>query len=178
MRIKNRQLLSVPVALCAVALLAGVQTHSAAASPGAGRLHAAVALTHVATLGTIITDHRGMTLYYYTPDKGRVPTCTGGCARAWPPAFKSHSMKFPKLHVPGKFGTVANPAGGRQITYNGWPLYTFVQDRKRGQTKGQGIGGVWFVATPKLKRAIHTSNPTPSPAPMATATCTPDSYVC
>lgn len=178
MGIKNRQLLSVPLALCVVALLVGVQTHRAAASPGVGGLHAAVALAHVSTLGTIITNHKGMTLYYYAPDKGREPTCTGSCARAWPPALKSHSMKFPKLHVPGKFGTVANAAGGRQITYNGWPLYTFVQDKKPGQTKGQGIGGVWFVATPNLKRAVQATNPTPAPAPMATATCTPNSYVC
>lgn len=106
--------------------------------------------------------------------RGGKPTCTGGCAQARPPALKTHSTKFAKLPVSGKFGRVAGPSGGRQITYNGWPLYTFISDKKPGQTKGQGLENVRFVATPKLERAAAST----SRAPSATATCTPSYYGC
>jgi predicted lipoprotein with Yx(FWY)xxD motif len=115
-----------------------------------------------------------MTLYYFTPDKAGKPTCTGGCAQAWPPALKSPSARFVKLPVSGKFGTVAGASGGRQITYNGWPLYTFAGDTRPGQTTGQGSQNVWFAATPGLKRMARSS----SPAPAATSTCTSSYYGC
>ena len=55
--------------------------------------------------------------------------------------------------LPGKLGVTAR-AGGEQVTYNQWPLYTFAGDAGPGQTNGQGIfgfGGRWFVATPGLR---------------------------
>jgi predicted lipoprotein with Yx(FWY)xxD motif len=55
--------------------------------------------------------------------------------------------------LPGQLGVVAR-AGGEQVTYNHWPLYTFAGDRGPDQTNGQGVfgfGGKWFVATPRLQ---------------------------
>jgi predicted lipoprotein with Yx(FWY)xxD motif len=162
------------IAVAVVAGMVGIQTHGASASPPSAKTHAAVKLVHNAKLGMIIANSKGMTLYYFTPDKAGKPTCVGACAQYWPPALKSGSTQFGKLSVSGKFGTVASSSGGRQITYNGWPLYRYSGDTKPGQTNGQGIQSVWFVATPKLKRAGSSS----SPAPAATATCTPSYYGC
>jgi predicted lipoprotein with Yx(FWY)xxD motif len=102
---------------------------------------------------TIITNASGMTLYYYTPDKGTgQATCTGACLAAWPPALLPSGVTKPTgdKGVTGALGTVSSPAGGSQVTYNGWPLYTWVKDKAPGDTTGQGVGGKWFVATPDV----------------------------
>jgi hypothetical protein len=53
------------------------------------------------------------------------------------------------------FTTIIRPDGSKQIAYNGWSLYTFVNDKKPGDTNGQGIKGVWFACTvPTL--TMHT----------------------
>jgi predicted lipoprotein with Yx(FWY)xxD motif len=91
-----------------------------------------------------------MTLYYFTPDHHTSINCVGGCAVNWPPLPASSSVPSLLSGVSGTFGSIPNPGGGSVVTYNGWPLYTFEGDTAPGQTNGQGLGGVWFVATPLL----------------------------
>jgi predicted lipoprotein with Yx(FWY)xxD motif len=99
---------------------------------------------------TIFTNDAGMTLYYYMPDKDSSVTCTGACAANWPPLMAGSTTPGPLPGASGTWGSAPNPSGGSVVTYNGWPLYTFVKDTAPGQTNGQGIGGAWFVATPSL----------------------------
>lgn len=99
---------------------------------------------------TVFTNDAGMTLYYYTPDKDASVTCTGGCAAIWPPLMAGSSSPGPLAGAGGTWGSDTDPAGGSVVTYNGWPLYTFAHDTAPGQTNGQGLQGVWFVATPSL----------------------------
>jgi predicted lipoprotein with Yx(FWY)xxD motif len=50
--------------------------------------------------------------------------------------------------IPGTFGVVMRTDGSRQLTYDGAPLYTFVQDKDSGDAYGQGLvaaGGYWWV---------------------------------
>jgi predicted lipoprotein with Yx(FWY)xxD motif len=49
--------------------------------------------------------------------------------------------------VTGPLGTIADPDGSKQLTYMGWPLYTYSGDSAPGQANGQGTGGVWFAMT-------------------------------
>ena len=100
---------------------------------------------------TILVNSDGMTLYYYTPDKDNSVTCTGSCASIWPPlAAAASGVPGSVSGLSGKFASDPDPSGGSVITYNGWPLYTFASDNAAGQTNGQGLQGVWFVATPSL----------------------------
>ena len=55
--------------------------------------------------------------------------------------------------INGTLGLLASPNGGQQVTYNGWPLYTWVKDTAPGMTTGQNVGGKWFVATPSVAPA-------------------------
>ncbi|MCE9621020.1 MAG: hypothetical protein K8R99_01610 [Actinomycetia bacterium] len=96
-------------------------------------------------LGSIITDSDGNTLYLYTPDGTDTPTCTGGCAGAWP-AFVTDEDH---VHVgdgldEALFAVVDGP-NGTQVSFNGHPLYYFGGDSAPGDTNGQGSGGVWYV---------------------------------
>jgi predicted lipoprotein with Yx(FWY)xxD motif len=104
---------------------------------------------------SILVDSKGLTLYYFTPDKGGTVTCTAACAQNWPPLTLPSGVSSPTgdKGVTGKLATIPNPAGGTQVTYNGWPLYYFVQDKDSADTYGQGVGGKWFVVTPDVAPA-------------------------
>jgi predicted lipoprotein with Yx(FWY)xxD motif len=77
--------------------------------------------------------------------------CSSGCAGAWPPLlFTGSGTPTSSTQLPGKL-TVVVDANGNQGEYNGHPLYTFASDTAPGQTNGEAVGGIWFVATPSLK---------------------------
>ena len=107
-------------------------------------------------LGTVLVNSKGRTLYMFVPDKRKKVTCVRTCAKVWPP------VKLPKgakAVAAGKakaslLGSDPNPAGGRVVTYNKWPLYTYVADTAPGQAKGQALnlnGGLWYVLSPSGK---------------------------
>jgi predicted lipoprotein with Yx(FWY)xxD motif len=117
----------------------------------------ATVLTGAATVGgksaTILTDSKGVTLYYFTPDKGGKVTCTGGCLAIWPPLLLPSGTAQPTAGsgVTGSLTTVANPDGKEtQVVYNNWPLYYYVKDAKPGDVAGQNLGNKWFVVPPDL----------------------------
>ena len=106
-----------------------------------------------AALGAILVNPQGRTLYYFVPERGGRVVCTGQCTSVWPPSFTANPSAPAAAGVSGQLGVIAR-AGGQQITYNRWPLYTFAGDMQAGQTNGQGVfgfGGKWFVATPNLQ---------------------------
>jgi predicted lipoprotein with Yx(FWY)xxD motif len=138
-----------------------------------------VSTVHSASLGTILVDQSGQTLYRYTPDGTGKTTCTGACATAWPPLV----LPTAATHLAGKggvtasdLGTITRPGGAKQVTFKGMPLYRFAGDTAAGQTKGQGVEGTWFVvststapATPAVAPTATTTAPTPvTTAPPAT----------
>lgn len=106
-------------------------------------------------LGTVLVNANGYVLYMFPPDKRHQVTCTGACAGSWPPATVPAGT-IPKAGPEVQqslIGTVPNPnpAGGRVVTYDGWPLYTYAADTQPGMASGQGInvnGGLWFVMRP------------------------------
>ena len=102
---------------------------------------------------TILVGENGMTLYYYTPDKGAGKvTCTGQCLTAWPPLLLPSGVDKPtgESGVTGTLTTLPSPNGGMQVVYNGWPMYYWQKDTKPGDTTGQNVGGKWFVVPPDV----------------------------
>jgi predicted lipoprotein with Yx(FWY)xxD motif len=107
-----------------------------------------LAIAHNATLGDILTDDKGMTLYIYTPDKDGASTCYAGCAKAWPPLLSPNGALPAALDgATGKFGITQRTDGTYEVTYNKMPLYYYVNDKAAGDTTGQGKGNVWYVIT-------------------------------
>ena len=99
---------------------------------------------------TILTNAQGMTLYYLKPDTATTSACTGTCAGNWPPlVFTSSGSPGSANALPGTLSVITD-ANGQQVEYNGHPLYRFSGDTTPGQTNGEGIKGVWFVATTTL----------------------------
>ena len=104
---------------------------------------------------TVLVDSRGLTLYYFLPDKGGRVTCTGGCAQAWPPLKLASGAPTPQAPtgVSGTLATVPSPDGGVQLTFNGWPAYTYAGDSGPGQANGHAQGGKWFEITSSTPQA-------------------------
>jgi predicted lipoprotein with Yx(FWY)xxD motif len=107
----------------------------------------------VAGLGTALVNDQGYALYMFAPDKQSRVTCTGTCAGVWPPLLVSATGKI--VAGPGVnaalLGRVPNPGGGYVVTYNRWPLYTYVSDTAPGEATGQALdlnGGLWYVIRP------------------------------
>lgn len=145
----------------AVAVAAAFGGSSSTAKAGiASTRHATGAATvqtrKVGKLGTILVNSKGLTLYMFVPDKQKRVTCKGSCAVIWPP-LKLKSGQKPTAGGAAKkslLGTDKNPSGGLVVTYNKWPLYTYLPDTKPGQVKGQALnnsGGLWYVLSPSGK---------------------------
>ncbi len=99
---------------------------------------------------TILTDAKGMTLYYFTPDSPVKTNCLAKCAVAWPPLlFTGTGTPQVATSLPGTFSTIQS-ANGNQVEYAGYQLYTFIKDKQPGDVTGQGVGKVWYVATPTI----------------------------
>jgi predicted lipoprotein with Yx(FWY)xxD motif len=114
---------------------------------------AALMVTNNATFGKIVTDADGMSLYMYTKDTRdpSVSNCYDACAQRWPPLLADANGKFDLKgnELDAKmFGTTTRKEGTKQVTFNGWPLYYWQNDKKAGDTLGQGVGDVWWVMTP------------------------------
>jgi predicted lipoprotein with Yx(FWY)xxD motif len=98
----------------------------------------------------VLTDTRGLTLYYFTAESATQPTCSSSCAQMWHPLlFAGSGIPSSSTPLAGKL-SIQMDANGSQVEYNGHPLYTFSEDTAPGQTNGEGLFGMWFVATPNL----------------------------
>jgi len=158
--------LLVAVLLTAVAagsgLLAGSAPWAAARSSDA----ATVRVAHDATYGAYLTDGAGVALYI-AAEPGQVAringsgdppiaACNGICLQVWPPLTTDGAPLAGDGVEANLLGTTEAPNGGTQVTYAGWPLYTFAADTGAGSTFGQAVappqgaatGAAWYLMAP------------------------------
>ena len=128
----------------APAIGAGTAMGTPAASPAAGGA-TSVLVAENPDLGAYLTDNQGMTLYIFTNDEENESTCYDQCAENWPPFTVEGEIVVPD-GVAGEFDTITRDDGTEQVTHDGRPLYSYVQDSEPGDTTGEGVGDVWFVA--------------------------------
>jgi predicted lipoprotein with Yx(FWY)xxD motif len=104
-----------------------------------------------ATLGkTTLVTASGMTLYHLTGESAAKITCTGVCAKTWPPLVvaKGAKVRAGAGVSNASLAVVRRPDGKRQVTYAGLPLYRYAGDAKAGDANGEGVGNAWFAVTP------------------------------
>jgi predicted lipoprotein with Yx(FWY)xxD motif len=139
--------------LVAVAVAVGVVAAGWSSAPARSGVAGARQVTKSATvmtrkvgkLGVVLVNGSGRTLYMFVPDHQKRVTCKSTCAVIWPP------LKVKKGQKPTAGGAAKKAllgTDGSVVTYNRWPLYTYIQDHKPGQATGQGVknsGGLWYV---------------------------------
>jgi predicted lipoprotein with Yx(FWY)xxD motif len=103
------------------------------------------------SLGQILVDPRGRTLYLFKKDTSGKSMCSGTCAVDWPPLLATGRPTAGTGVKASKLATTKRSDGKTQVVYNGHPLYRFIGDEKPGNTSGEGLtafGARWFVVSP------------------------------
>jgi len=134
------------LATAVLVLVAVVFTAEAGAASGRG---AALKVAQ-GSLGRILVDSNGRTLYLFTHDKQRSSTCNGSCARNWPPFTTRGKPRAISGARTGLLRTARRKDGRIQVTYHGHPLYYYAGDKRAGQTRGEGrsaFGGRWYAVS-------------------------------
>jgi predicted lipoprotein with Yx(FWY)xxD motif len=120
---------------------------AAPASPATGAITLTVGTA--ASAGKYLEGRNGLALYVFLKDTGTTSACYDACAAAWPPLLETDAAKVTAGNgVSGTLGTTVRTDGTTQVTYNGAPLYYFANDKAAGDTNGEGLQSVWYVAAP------------------------------
>jgi predicted lipoprotein with Yx(FWY)xxD motif len=147
------------------ALVVLVALAVAAAATASPPRHAKVMLRST-SLGKVLVDARGRTLYLFEADRNAKSACYGQCAAAWPPFLTTGAGVGGPNVKNGLLSTTKRKDGTRQVVYAGHPLYFFGGDARAGQTKGEGInrfGGSWYAVNGAGKAVAPASSPAPYP---------------
>jgi predicted lipoprotein with Yx(FWY)xxD motif len=107
------------------------------------------------SLGSILVNSTGRTLYLFRADVGATSSCSGAWAVAWPPLLATGTPIAGTGLTASKVGTNTRSGGSQQVTYNGHPVYLYIGDKKAGEVNGQGVtafGAAWFALTPAGKQ--------------------------
>lgn len=154
------------IAIAAFGALAAAAGCTSATSGTSGKVAGSgssptVTVASKGTVGAVLSDAQGTTLYRYTPDTPGVSVCTGGCATSWPPLTLPAGVTKP-VAGPGvtNLGTTKRADGSLQVTYMGMPLYRFVGDTSRTDATGQGLGGTWYVLKASASTPATPAAPT------------------
>ena len=147
---------AVAVAGCGGGSSTGSTGGKTAAPAGAGPATAATTAAatvglRTTSLGQILVDSQGRSLYLFEKDTGTASTCYGACTGIWPPLTVSGTPNAGAGVAADKLGTSTRTDGKTEVTYNGHPLYYYAADTAPGQTQGQGLnqfGAGWDVLAP------------------------------
>ena len=161
--------------LCiALGLFAAIVATAQARAP-----KSAVVTLKKTSLGTILVDPRGRTLYLFEKDGNGVSVCTSACLSYWP-AFTSRTVPRAGAGVQQSLLRLAEPKRGlRQVTYDGHPLYTFVGDKQAGQTTGEGLtnfGAGWYVLAANGQKIEKPAQPAGSGTSAGTSSTSGPGY--
>lgn len=101
--------------------------------------------------GTILVTPQRMTMYAFAIDTRGQSHCTGSCATYWPPVPATDAPRHAVPGITATFGSITRSDGTKQLTVDGFPMYTYAADRSPGDVNGQGVnasGGLWWTVSP------------------------------
>lgn len=142
---------------------AGAAVAASASTTTAAKANSPTLKLRKTSLGKILVDSKGRTLYAFGHDKKDKSRCSGQCAGFWPPAKAPKKPTVGSGITKSKLKVIKRGDGSKQLSYNGHPLYRYVGDGKPGDTNGENLtafGGRWNVLS--KSGAIVTKAPSTS----------------
>ncbi len=109
--------------------------------------HHEIKIQEKTEIGKYLTDTEGKTLYWFKKDSPGKSACAGPCIEKWPIYYRE-KVAPPDGIKKEEFGTITRKDGKKQTTFRGYPLYYWSNDKKRGETTGQGVNNAWSVINP------------------------------
>jgi predicted lipoprotein with Yx(FWY)xxD motif len=150
----------------AVALAVAVAAAGFLAAGAFAKASSATVSLKTTSLGAVLVNSSGRTLYVFAADRNGKSACSGVCTTYWPPVIAKGKPNAGAGIRSSLLGTTKRADGKLQVTYNRHALYTFALDRKAGDTKGQGLndfGGNWWVVSAKGSAVKGAAPASPSP---------------
>ena len=146
-----------PVSLCALILSFISSCTQEVLTPAAD---ADIRLDSTSALGKRLVDKNGYALYFFANDADGQSSCTGNCALNWQRVYVDPTTAvYGEGLLAADFASIEPGSGAHQTTYKGWPLYRYIPagvQEPAGETRGEGVGNVWFVGKPNY--AIMIAN--------------------
>lgn len=153
--LRKQRLLFLPVSLLVAVTLAAC---SSSTSKPVSTSAPTIALRHT-SIGTILVNGAGHTLYDFTLDTPGKSNCpAGACTALWPPLEIAGKPRLGSGIDPSLIGRARRPSGHYQLTYGGHPLYTYTVDSSPGETSGEALeqfGGIWYAVSPTGREIKH-----------------------
>ena len=153
-----------------LAAACGTSTTTAASSAASGGPARAIpaapgGVLGVATtsLGPVLVDSKGLTVYLLTSDSPMHSACSAACLAYWPPVTGPAPASVQGITAP--LAVTKATSGTSMVTAGGWPLYTFVKDTAPGQVAGEGVksfGGTWYAVSPSGKAVTGPAKAAPA----------------
>ncbi|WP_242882142.1 COG4315 family predicted lipoprotein [Actinomadura litoris] len=137
-----------PLVAVSVMAAAGCAMATNSLHPGRAR----IGTERVSSLGRILVDGKGRTLYLFVADLPNQSSCDGACAAIWPPATSQGPAIAGGDVQRSQITTIARSEGPRQLVYAGHPLYYYQADTGRGDIRGQALtqfGAEWYAVSPQ-----------------------------
>jgi predicted lipoprotein with Yx(FWY)xxD motif len=127
-------------------------TAAPAASPTSAAASGDPLKVATTSLGPVLVDSKGMTVYLLTSDTPGHSNCNATCLKFWPPVLAPSGASVPSISgISAPLAVTKTTSGASMLTAGGWPLYTFLKDKAPGDVTGQGkksFGGIWYVVSP------------------------------
>jgi len=100
--------------------------------------------------GEALFDGERRAIYYFDRETSERSECYGACAAAWPPVLTDGEPVAEGGAETSLLGTTKRDDGSTQVTYDGRPLYYYVDDPP-GEIlchDAEEFGGVWLAVQP------------------------------
>src|SRR5436190_7024720 len=146
-----------PTRAAALAGSLAVVLAAAGTATATPRAASAVVTVRPTSLGKVLTNKNGRTLYLFEKDRRGKSACTGSCVSFWPPLLTTAKPRPGAAVKASLLGTIRRSDGRMQVTYRGHPLYTFSLDKRAGQTNGEGLddfGAHWYAVSPAGSKVV------------------------
>jgi predicted lipoprotein with Yx(FWY)xxD motif len=174
--------LLIPTTVLVAALVAACSGSGGASTPAAATIAAPTAAPSVAANGPTVAvssagffvGPNGKTLYTFDKDVAGKSNCSGQCLTNWPALIVPNvaAITLGTGLAAADFASVTRDDGTLQVAFKAVPLYFFAGDTKPGDKNGDGVGGIWHLATTSSLPVVASAAPSVAPSTGASSAAT------
>lgn len=156
------QLLIIAIVALAIVVITATSSGRSKKTTAAASPSASISIGQT-PVGRVLVDANGRTLYLFAGDRPNVSRLSSAGRAVWQPFTTTTTLTATGGTAAAEIGTIPSATGGRQVTYNGHPLYYYVGDHTPGLATGQGLnefGAGWYAVSPAGRAIVSSARST------------------